>query len=285
MELFPQELVDHVIDFLWEDDSTLAACSLVSTSWTRSAQLHLFRELTFRSGDDIIVLSDFSQSSPTLCSYVRTLYLTEHDPDNHVGLDPVLLANILAGLPHLENLHLVGLPIFPPPFASGSGHSSLHKIFPKTKGSSLQSLILEDISLRGKYQLRTLHQLFQPFSYIRHLIIDSIRSEYDNEDIFPNFGTFIVGLLNTMDFQTNLRVGSLTMKGHRNAGAVYFRILKRVPPMTLQSLQLELGLSTPDLVPLLGDMLQSIAPGVQDLTLHVARDPGTPAFILLQSAS
>lgn len=41
----PQELVDAIIDYLWDEKNTLSACSLVSKSWSPRARRLLFRTL------------------------------------------------------------------------------------------------------------------------------------------------------------------------------------------------------------------------------------------------
>ncbi|KAF9644036.1 hypothetical protein BDM02DRAFT_3103536, partial [Thelephora ganbajun] len=41
----PQEIQDHVIDLLHDDDETLRSCALVSRSWLRQSQKHLFAEV------------------------------------------------------------------------------------------------------------------------------------------------------------------------------------------------------------------------------------------------
>lgn len=46
MSYVPQELVDMVIDNLWDDVDSLAQCSLVCRAWVPSTHLHLFRSIT-----------------------------------------------------------------------------------------------------------------------------------------------------------------------------------------------------------------------------------------------
>ncbi|KAH7096564.1 hypothetical protein BKA62DRAFT_822117 [Auriculariales sp. MPI-PUGE-AT-0066] len=41
----PLEIIDYIIDFLWNDRTTLQACSLTSRAFRREAQLHLFWSL------------------------------------------------------------------------------------------------------------------------------------------------------------------------------------------------------------------------------------------------
>jgi len=44
----PQEMIDAIIDHLHNDKLTLKACSLVCTTWTHPARLHLFARLTLK---------------------------------------------------------------------------------------------------------------------------------------------------------------------------------------------------------------------------------------------
>lgn len=46
MSYVPQELVDMVIDNLWDDVDSLTQCSLVCRAWVPSIHLHLFRSIT-----------------------------------------------------------------------------------------------------------------------------------------------------------------------------------------------------------------------------------------------
>lgn len=48
---FPYELVDEVLDFLWDDHRTLAACSLVCKSWMKSSYYHRFERLSLSPGN------------------------------------------------------------------------------------------------------------------------------------------------------------------------------------------------------------------------------------------
>lgn len=49
----PQEIVDHIIDFLCDRPKTLGQCCLVSRSWIQRARKHLFGAVGFNSSADL----------------------------------------------------------------------------------------------------------------------------------------------------------------------------------------------------------------------------------------
>ena len=51
MRLAPQEIIDHVIDFIHDEPNSLCAARLVSRSWNISARVHLFRRLDLSISD------------------------------------------------------------------------------------------------------------------------------------------------------------------------------------------------------------------------------------------
>ncbi|KAJ7247061.1 hypothetical protein C8J57DRAFT_1724694 [Mycena rebaudengoi] len=83
-----QELCDHITDFLLEDDAHLKTCALISRTFTRSAQYHLFHDIILTPGctrmddpsiyrhNDMELFQDFCSllsASPHLVQYVRRL--------------------------------------------------------------------------------------------------------------------------------------------------------------------------------------------------------------------
>lgn len=51
----PQELIEHIIDLIKDDEQTLHSCALTCFSWTRRSQEHLHRSLRFSEGHRTIV--------------------------------------------------------------------------------------------------------------------------------------------------------------------------------------------------------------------------------------
>jgi hypothetical protein len=53
--LFPQELIDRVIDQLHDDKRALATCALVNRKWVYRSRYHLFRTITLRADKEYII--------------------------------------------------------------------------------------------------------------------------------------------------------------------------------------------------------------------------------------
>ncbi|KAJ7110610.1 hypothetical protein C8R44DRAFT_800331 [Mycena epipterygia] len=77
-----QELVDHIIDFLHDSQDDLAACALVSRSWTYAAQSQIFQRIAFGlsiQAENARMWARFqgiSNASPHLIRYVRRLHVS-----------------------------------------------------------------------------------------------------------------------------------------------------------------------------------------------------------------
>jgi len=127
----PQELIDHVVDFAYNDRQTLCATRLVSRSWNISARVHFFRELdlliprtslgnkTFSSplpptkSQDRVVdkferLLDSLNTSPDMAYFVRELII-----GNTTGLNPAqwkiydhLLSDVVAQLKRVTTIYV-----------------------------------------------------------------------------------------------------------------------------------------------------------------------------------
>lgn len=68
----PQEMIDHIIDFLHDDSVTLNRCCLVSRSWIKPTRTHIFNYVCFTRD-----LSQWKKNFPDLANspaeYTRTL--------------------------------------------------------------------------------------------------------------------------------------------------------------------------------------------------------------------
>lgn len=73
----PQELLDHIIDFLCDSYPTLNICCLVSKQWIPRTRKHLFAEIEFETAHDVhswnSVFSDPSTSGPAC--YAKALLI------------------------------------------------------------------------------------------------------------------------------------------------------------------------------------------------------------------
>ncbi|TCD62469.1 hypothetical protein EIP91_006817, partial [Steccherinum ochraceum] len=74
----PLELIDLILDHLYDDRASLVACSTVSKLWLSGSQHHLFHtiHLISRSPDHSLEAAYvFFSRSPQLCPHVRTLHI------------------------------------------------------------------------------------------------------------------------------------------------------------------------------------------------------------------
>ena len=83
----PPEMLDHIVDFLYDDIEPLSECCLVSKSWVPRARKHLFAKVQFYSLDDIKAWREtFPDPSNSPAHYTRILVVncfrraTEQDP-------------------------------------------------------------------------------------------------------------------------------------------------------------------------------------------------------------
>ena len=86
---FPPEILDQIVDHLYNEPATLGACCLVSKSWVPRARVHLFARVnlntrTFPIGSWMKVFPDPSNSP---AHYARTLTIHGHQLINAAGTD------------------------------------------------------------------------------------------------------------------------------------------------------------------------------------------------------
>lgn len=127
----PQELIDHVVDFAYNDHHTLCATRLVSRSWNISARVHFFRELDLlipktpftlpcraakssatKSEDRGVYklerLLDILNTSPDMAYFVREVIIgstTGLNPAQWKIYDP-LLSKIVAQLKRVTTIYI-----------------------------------------------------------------------------------------------------------------------------------------------------------------------------------
>lgn len=105
----PQELLDQVIDHLWNDVKSLAACALTCHAFLSSARTHLFHDQRLTGAKCCARFELFLEACPDVTPYIRRLSVTEPMStayaQNWVNRIPALVAR----LERLETLELVGL--------------------------------------------------------------------------------------------------------------------------------------------------------------------------------
>ncbi|KAG6909684.1 hypothetical protein DXG01_016091 [Tephrocybe rancida] len=79
----PQELVDYIIDHLYDDLATLSSCSVVCHAWRPTSLFHMFSKITLKVTATITPfelcrrLYHVLSSSQSICSYVKELEVLE----------------------------------------------------------------------------------------------------------------------------------------------------------------------------------------------------------------
>ncbi|KAF9455363.1 hypothetical protein BDZ94DRAFT_1370405 [Collybia nuda] len=84
----PQELVDHIIDHLYDDPLTLSNCSLTSRAWLPTSRLHIFAKIGFKVSPLHTVppnelckrLYHLLTASPDIIPNIRELEICEGSP-------------------------------------------------------------------------------------------------------------------------------------------------------------------------------------------------------------
>ncbi|PCH41713.1 hypothetical protein WOLCODRAFT_119492 [Wolfiporia cocos MD-104 SS10] len=71
----PQELCDHIIDYLYDDIQALAACSLCCRAWLRRTRRHMFESVTLsnRNVERATQFKSMLEASPVIGRCVRSL--------------------------------------------------------------------------------------------------------------------------------------------------------------------------------------------------------------------
>lgn len=96
--MFPQELIDIIIDYLHADAATLKNCALVSRLWTPSCRVHLFRHVEL----DLVQVSrrPIGLSGATSHSFPRAAYI-QHDSAQLVVRKCTALRDCLSSAPYI----------------------------------------------------------------------------------------------------------------------------------------------------------------------------------------
>lgn len=106
--LFP-ELVELVIDHLFDDKATLSTCSLVARSWLSPSQYHLFFSIQYDTRNDTETahnLNKFLMSNPQCAIHIRVLHLCSSQRRFRECVEPAALSAILSALPSLTSLKI-----------------------------------------------------------------------------------------------------------------------------------------------------------------------------------
>ena len=105
--VFPQEIFDHIIEFVQDDHCTLATTSLVSSNWSRTSRRFLFRILILRP-PTLEAFSSLVSNRPTFLPCVHHVILEDDDYHNYLRLDNQLLS-WFPKLDHVKSLSIRAL--------------------------------------------------------------------------------------------------------------------------------------------------------------------------------
>lgn len=101
------DVLDLVVDQLYDDTKALKACSLVSHSWRISTIRWLFYSIEVQRHADWTKFLDFVRTSPHVAGYIKELKLMGYGQNSPTRLDT--LWELLECVPRLHSLALVGL--------------------------------------------------------------------------------------------------------------------------------------------------------------------------------
>ncbi|EPS95511.1 hypothetical protein FOMPIDRAFT_1054142 [Fomitopsis schrenkii] len=80
----PLELIEHIIDFNFDDKATLVACSKVARAWVQATRHHLFAKIRINTTRRILALDAILPASPYIARSVKEAqtpaWLSEHKP-------------------------------------------------------------------------------------------------------------------------------------------------------------------------------------------------------------
>ena len=114
-QIFPQELVDYVIDFCHDDIAALQAFARVSQPCLPSARRHIFDTITIKPGQDgpssLDGLASLMKLDSTVCLSVRHLYFDGASQDSSQPgiLGEVALSIILDAIHLFTNLRILSI--------------------------------------------------------------------------------------------------------------------------------------------------------------------------------
>lgn len=166
----PPELVDTVLDHLFDDKPSLSAASVVSSAWLPASRYHLFRSIVFRLKID----THFEDFFHFLCSsnlgvLVRDLTMAglETCQPKQDRLSHPLLLQIFDHLPNLRSFHLLDVAFSRDPSNWSSVDSQRIKRGPAPV--SLDQLTLESLGRYSEFGPETsAWEIFGICSLIQH---------------------------------------------------------------------------------------------------------------------
>lgn len=245
-----QEVADMIIDFLYDDKPSLRACSLVCTSWVRSAQYHLFYSHRVEARHDQGGYTEqFKKpSQEPLRSYIRELTLAAgpiHSLSPELTGDTVVYA--LESLPRMRSLKLRQTGYISTKHSTElRGHFHLERLsiswmYPSIPGSG-----------------NSLVSLLSLFNTVRILDLDVIHHKHLSGSALPSAD-------DDDRLLRSLRVHTLQL--HDISEALITSIHATIRPDYLQTIRA--SITAIEDIQCLGTLIRSVAPSLQDLQLSL----------------
>lgn len=158
----PQEIKDHVIDLLHEEDETLRSCALVSRSWLRQSRKHIFADVQIRYHLLMKWCRNVPPGEDGLSSFTRRLDLSHRSPREfeifmpHLSSFKRVESLVISDYDCMDLDNEPYLPIAPDRYYGHFGESlrSLHMLYPSESLGALLPLIylfphLESLTIEG----------------------------------------------------------------------------------------------------------------------------------------
>lgn len=249
---FPPELSDMIIDYLHEDDSSLAQTAMVCRAWLFRSRVHLFKRVVVTR--DFLAFAELLLASPHVGPYIQQLVLQGRRCDfasvspnrEAVVLEPALLASILLRLPRLRSLQLLEV--------SFHGAATL----PYLPSIKLSELVIMNVGSTVDSTDDLLHVLGL-FSDIGHLCISSVTQVVEHDDPF---------LQGTLHIPRALKVASLKLEDVPTS--TYLRVLRRTESVkTLHTVDADC-VDLEDMEAL-SELLQQTGPSMEELMVNLAQ--------------
>jgi len=258
--ILPGELWDHIIDHLFDDSASLAACSLVCRGWLHTARVHLFRSITIAG--DYAHLEGFEQllmRSPHIARYIRKLKISESLNMTYRWLG-FLSRSRLDRLEDLTARSTRGMPN-----VSQNNWDTLHCVLPMVKS----------IDITG----------FWDYDVQRLLLICPDTSSLTLGVTYPSMTgplaptPFRHSFIESMYRQTSV-ITSLTFRNSLNDLVAW--LLEGPVKLHLRKLEIIFESRSPTSVPFAGKLLQASAASLEHIELARIDNPDTDSFNALQ---
>ena len=167
----PQELIDHIIDYLRGDPLTLCSCALVARGWTASARHHQFHKRLIAE-DKLDFYTQLVTTRPQIAACIQEFCLFTRSRTASRDTESRVFVAFLNQLPLLHTLKLWGVVFVPQ--RPADGHPTHYT------GTRLRRLELDALQITTEDFLDTL-ALFS-HSQIGHLRIQSCVVFHTSDD-------------------------------------------------------------------------------------------------------